>query len=52
MSNGIRDELKQQKQRDRAQLFQDGLRSRLTADGKLKIHQDVINRIVQGYQKS
>jgi peptidyl-prolyl cis-trans isomerase D len=52
MSNGIRDELKQQKQRDRAQLFQDGLRSRLTADGKLKIHQDVINRIVQSYQKS
>src|SRR5215472_233458 len=36
----IRDELKQQKQRDRAQLFQDGLKSRLTADGALKIHQD------------
>ncbi len=52
MSNGIRDELKQAKQRDRAQLFQDGLRSRLTADKKLKIHQDVINRIVQSYQKS
>jgi len=52
MSGSIRDELKQQKQRDRAQFFQDGLRSRLTADGKLKIHQDVINRIVQGYQKS
>ncbi|HKD05341.1 MAG TPA: peptidyl-prolyl cis-trans isomerase [Bryobacteraceae bacterium] len=48
----IRDELKQQKQRDRAQLFQDGLKSRLTADGALKIHQDVINRIVQSYQKS
>ena len=52
MSSGIRDELRQQKQRDRAQLFQEGLRSRLTADGKLKIHQDVINRIVQSYQKS
>lgn len=51
-SAGIRDELKQQKQRDRAQLFQEGLRSRLTADGKLKIHQDVINRIVASYQKS
>lgn len=49
---GIRDELKQQKQRDRAQLFQDGLKSRLTATGTLKIHQDVINRIVQSYQKS
>jgi peptidyl-prolyl cis-trans isomerase D len=48
----IRDELKQQKQRDRAQLFQEGLKSKLTADGTLKIHQDVINRIVQSYQKS
>jgi peptidyl-prolyl cis-trans isomerase D len=50
--NAIRDELKQQKQRDRAQLFQEGLKSRLLADGKLKIHQDVINRIVQSYQRS
>jgi peptidyl-prolyl cis-trans isomerase D len=48
----IRDEIKQQKQRDRGQLFQEGLRSRLTADGKLKIHQDVINRIVESYRKS
>ena len=48
----IRDELKQQKQRDRAQLFQEGLKSRLTSAGTLKIHQDVINRIVQSYQKS
>lgn len=48
----IRDELKQQKQRDRAQLFQEGLKSRLTADGKVKIHQDVITRIVQSYQRS
>jgi peptidyl-prolyl cis-trans isomerase D len=45
----IRNELKQQKQRDRAQLFQEGLKSKLTADGKLKIHQDAINRIVQSY---
>jgi peptidyl-prolyl cis-trans isomerase D len=48
----IRNELKQQKERDRAQLFQDGLKSRLTAAGTLKIHQDVISRIVQSYQKS
>jgi hypothetical protein len=45
----IREELKQQKQRDRAQLFQEGLKARLVADGKVKIHQDVINRIVQSY---
>lgn len=48
---GIRDELRQQRQRDRAQIFEEGLKSRLTADGKLKIHQDVINRIVQSYNQ-
>ena len=47
--NAIRDELKQQKQRDRAELFSEGLKSRLTADGKVKIHQDVIDRIVKSY---
>jgi peptidyl-prolyl cis-trans isomerase D len=45
----IREELKQQKQRDRAQFFQDGLKARLIADGKVKINQDVINRIIQSY---
>jgi len=45
----IREDLKQQKQRDRGQLFQDGLKAKLTAEGKVKIHQDVINRIVQSY---
>lgn len=45
----IREDLKQQKQRDRSQFFQDGLKSKLTAEGKVKIHQDVINRIVQSY---
>ncbi len=48
----IRDELRQQKQRDRAQFFQEGLKSRLTADGKVKINKDAINRIVQSYSKS
>jgi peptidyl-prolyl cis-trans isomerase D len=49
--NAIRDELKQQKQRDRAQLFQEGLKARLTSDGKVKINQDVITRIVQSYSQ-
>jgi peptidyl-prolyl cis-trans isomerase D len=47
----IRDELKQQKSRDRATLFEEGLKDRLKADGKLKIHQDVINRIVDTYRQ-
>jgi hypothetical protein len=45
----IRDELRQQKVRERAQFFEEGLRDRLKADGKLKVNQDVINRIVQSY---
>ena len=48
-ANSIRDEIRQQKARERAQLFQEGLRDRLKADGKLKINQDVINRIVQSF---
>ena len=51
-SASIREDLRQQRARDRAQLFQDGLRERLKADGKLKINQDAINRIVRNYQKS
>jgi peptidyl-prolyl cis-trans isomerase D len=49
----IRDELKQQKARDRIQLFENGLRKRLEQEGKLKVHQDVLSRIIQNYtQKS
>ncbi len=45
----IRDELKQQKTRDRSTLFEDGLKKRLQDQGKLKIHQDAITRLVQTY---
>jgi peptidyl-prolyl cis-trans isomerase D len=45
----IRDALRQQKTRDRATLFEDGLKKRLQDEGKLKIHQDVITRLVQSY---
>jgi peptidyl-prolyl cis-trans isomerase D len=45
----IRDELKQQKARDRSALFEEGLKKRLQEQGKLKIHQDVIDRLVQSY---
>jgi hypothetical protein len=48
---GIRDEIKQRKSRERTQFFQEGLRDRLKADGKLKINQDAINRIVQSYSQ-
>jgi peptidyl-prolyl cis-trans isomerase D len=49
----IREEIKQKRVRDRSDFFLAGLQDRLKADGKLKINQDVINRIVQSYtQKS
>jgi peptidyl-prolyl cis-trans isomerase D len=47
----IRDELKQQKARDRIQLFEAGLRKRLEQEGKLKVHQDVLSRIVANYSQ-
>jgi peptidyl-prolyl cis-trans isomerase D len=49
-SSKIIDELRQSKARDRAALFQHGLRDSLTASGKLKVNQDVIDRIVASYR--
>lgn len=46
----IRDEIKSQKARDRDQLFEAGLLDRLTKEGKIKINQDVIQRIVANYR--
>ena len=45
------DELRQQKAPERATFFQQGLRDSLTASGKLKIHQDVIDRIMASYRQ-
>ncbi len=45
----IRDELKQQKTRDRTTMFEDGLKKRLQEAGKLKINQEAIARLVQSY---
>jgi peptidyl-prolyl cis-trans isomerase D len=47
----IMDDLHQQKSRERATFFQQGLRDSLTASGKLKVHQDVIDRIVASYRQ-
>jgi peptidyl-prolyl cis-trans isomerase D len=45
----IRDDLRQQKTRDRSTMFEVGLKKRLEEQGKLKVHQDVITRLVQSY---
>jgi peptidyl-prolyl cis-trans isomerase D len=44
------DELKSQKARDRNSLFEAGLRDALVKQGKIKIHQDVINRLLAGFR--
>jgi peptidyl-prolyl cis-trans isomerase D len=46
----IRDEIKSQKARNRNSLFEAGLRNALIKQGKIKIHQDVINRLIAGYR--
>ena len=46
----IRDEIKNRKGRDRSALFEAGLRDALIKQGKIKIHQDVINRITANYR--
>jgi len=45
----IRDELKGKKARERNDLFEAGLREQLVKEGKIKIHQDVLNRLVANY---
>jgi peptidyl-prolyl cis-trans isomerase D len=46
----LRDEIKSQKARDRNSLFEAGLREALIKQGKIKIHQEVINRLIAGYR--
>ena len=46
----IRDEIKTQRARDRNALFETGLRDALIKQGKIKIHQDVVNRLVANYR--
>jgi peptidyl-prolyl cis-trans isomerase D len=46
----LRDELKSKKARERDQLFEAGLREQLIKEGKVKIHEDVVNRLVANYR--
>jgi len=48
--SGLRDEIKGRKAQERDQLFEDGLRQRLEKEGKVKIHQDAVSRLVAGYR--
>ncbi len=48
----IRDEIKSQRARERNTLFEAGVRDMLIKQGKIKIHQDVINRLIGTYRSS
>jgi hypothetical protein len=48
----IRDQIKSQKAQDRDALFRAGLKQRLIEEGKIKIHQDVINKVIASYRSS
>jgi len=45
----IRDQIKSQKGQSRSTLFEEGVRDALTKEGKVKIHQDVVNRMLANY---
>ncbi|MGC9945435.1 MAG: peptidylprolyl isomerase [Bryobacteraceae bacterium] len=45
----IRDQIKGQKDQARATLFEEGVRDALTKEGKIKVHQDVIDRLLASY---
>jgi uncharacterized alkaline shock family protein YloU len=49
-SSTIRDEIKSKRARERNMMFEDGVRQKLTQEGKIKIHQDVIDRVVSAYR--
>jgi peptidyl-prolyl cis-trans isomerase D len=46
----LRDQIKTEKAKQRDQLFEAGLKERLIQEGKIKIHQNVINSIIAGYR--
>ena len=50
--NVIRDEIKTQRARERNTLFESGVKDMLIKQGKIKIHQDVINRLIGNYRTS
>ena len=44
----IRDDLKRSRARERNTLFEDGIRQQLMKEGTIKIHQDVLKRLISG----
>jgi hypothetical protein len=47
--DSIRDEIKNDRLRDRNALFEAGLRETLTKQGKIKIYKEVVDRLVNDF---
>ena len=52
MRASIRDDIKKEKARDRNGLFEAGVKDALIKKGKIKIHQEVVNRLIANYRTS
>ena len=50
--DSLLEQLKSQRAREHVELFEEGIRDQLVKQGKVKIHQDVINRLVSSYRGS
>ncbi len=48
----LRDQIKSQKAGDRDALFRSGLKEKLIDEGKIKLHQDAINKLIASYRNS
>ena len=49
-SASIRDEIKSRKARERNSLFEDSIKQALEKDGKIKVYQDAVQRLVNGFR--
>ena len=45
-------QIRQQRARERGELFQEGLVQKLTKDGKVKINQENLQRLLNSYRQS
>jgi hypothetical protein len=48
----IRSDVRNQKERDRESLFSDGVREALVKQGKIKVHPDVLKRLIANYSSA
>lgn len=48
----LRDEIKRQRANDRATIFDAGVRDALVKEGKIKVHQEVVTRLINNYRPS